>query len=264
MDSTNSLCRNKLSSRGLNSSGLDLSALVVILILFACVGLVGCGSTSSSSPPGKGSAPTITSFTADPTSVNSGTSSTLSWTAAGATSIAITPGTFTSASASGSTSMSPTATTTYTLTATNAAGSTTSTLTVTVNTASKPIISSFTASPHKYYFGFQQHAELVDDWSNEYCHHARDIHLHICEWFDEREPNGDDHLHADCDQCLWLEHIHGKSHCNSVRRSIGDSNHFVPKRNPRRGVCRLHNSRQRRLSALYLFRKHEFQLLSVA
>ena len=145
MDSINSFCRNKLRSRGLNSSGLDLCALV--LILFACVGLVDCGSTSSSSPPGKGSVPTITSFTADPTSVNSGTSSTLSWAAAGATSIAITPGTFTSASASGSTSMNPTATTTYTLTATNAAGSTTSMLTVTVNTASKPVISSFTASP---------------------------------------------------------------------------------------------------------------------
>src|ERR1019366_8974380 len=145
MDSINSFCRNKLRSRGLNSSGLDLCALV--LILFACVGLVDCGSTSSSSLPGKGSVPTITSFTADPTSVNSGTSSTLSWAAAGATSIAITPGTFTSASASGSTSMNPTATTTYTLTATNAAGSTTSMLTVTVNTASKPVISSFTASP---------------------------------------------------------------------------------------------------------------------
>jgi hypothetical protein len=37
----------------------------------------------------------------------------------------------------------------------------------------------------------------------------------------------------------------------------------VPKRNTRRGVCRLHNSRQRWLSALYLFRKHEFQLSSI-
>ncbi len=71
----------------------------------------------------------------------------LSWTATGATSIAITPGTFTSASASGATNVSPTATTTYTLTATNAAGSATSTLTVSVNTAGKPTISSFTASP---------------------------------------------------------------------------------------------------------------------
>ena len=143
MDSTNSCFRNNLSSPGLNSSGLNLCALA--LILFACVGLAGCG--SSSPPPEKGAVPTITSFTANPTGINSGANSTLSWTAEEATSIATTPGTFTSTSASGSTSMGPTATTTYTLTATNAAGSTTSVLTVTVNTASKPVINSFTVSP---------------------------------------------------------------------------------------------------------------------
>jgi hypothetical protein len=91
--------------------------------------------------------PSITSFTADPTSINSGASSTLSWSVAGATSIAITPGTFTSTSPSGSMSMSPTETTTYILTATNAAGSATSMVTVTVTTASKPAINSFTANP---------------------------------------------------------------------------------------------------------------------
>jgi hypothetical protein len=148
MDSPNSISRNKLCSRGLNSSGLGLCALV--LALFFSVGLAGCGAaTTSSSPAEKGSAPTITSFAANPTSINSGTTSTLSWAAAGATVIAITPGTFTSTSASGSTSMSPTATTTYTLTATNASGSTTSTATVTVtaNTSGTPTISSFTANP---------------------------------------------------------------------------------------------------------------------
>jgi hypothetical protein len=182
----------------------------------------------------------------------------------GATSIAITPGTFTSTSASGSTSMSPTATTTYTLTATNAAGSTTSTANRYRKRAKQTNDQLLHGQPHKYHFRFQQHAELGDDRGDQSCHHAGDIHLHIREWFDEREPNGDDHLHADCDQCLWLDHIHGKSHCNSARRSIGDNNHFVPRRNTRRGVCRLHNRRQRRLSALHLFRKHEFQLSSIA
>src|SRR5271168_422537 len=128
----------------LNSSVPNIWSL--ILILAVCVGALGCGTSSSSSPSGKGS-PGITSFTANPTSVNSGASSTLSWAATGATSIAITPGTFTSASASGSTSVSPTATTTYTLTATNTAGSAISTLTITVITSGKPTISSFTASP---------------------------------------------------------------------------------------------------------------------
>jgi len=95
-----------------------------------------------------GSLPVISSFTASPTSITSGSSSTLSWVTTGATSIAITPGTFTSTAASGSTSVSPTTTTTYTLTATNATGSVTATATVTVNaTVRLPVISSFTASP---------------------------------------------------------------------------------------------------------------------
>ena len=93
--------------------------------------------------------PSIASFAANPTIINSGASTTLSWTTSGATAISISPGAFSSSSASGSTSVSPTATTTYTLTATNSSGSTTSTVTVTVNTnsSSKPTISSFIASP---------------------------------------------------------------------------------------------------------------------
>ena len=119
---------------------------LLVLILLACLGLIECGATSGSSST-KGSNPTISAFAASPTGINSGASSTLSWTTSGATSVAITPGTFTSTSATGSMSVSPTTTTTYTLTATNATGSTASTLTVTVNSPSKPSISSFTASP---------------------------------------------------------------------------------------------------------------------
>ena len=156
--------------------------------------------------------------------------------------------------------MSPTATTTYTLTATNAAGSTTSTLTVTVTAASKADDQLLHGEPHEHHFGFQQHAELGDDRGDEHCHHAGDIHVHIRERFDEREPDGDDHLHADGDQCRGLDHGHGNSHGNSVRRPVGDHDHFVPRRNTRRGVCRLHNRRQRRHSALHLFRDREFQL----
>ena len=113
--------------------------------------------------------------------------------------------------------------------------------------------------PHKYHFGIQQHAELDDDRSDQYCHHAGNIHVHIRKRIDEREPNSDDHLHADCDQCRGLDHVHGEGDCNSVRRAIGDHNHFVPGRNAGRGICRLHNRRQRRLSALHIFREHEFQ-----
>lgn len=119
-------------------------ALALVLLAFA--GLASCGGSSTSSS-GKGPMPTIASFAANPTSIDSGVSATLSWSTTGATSVAITPGTFTSTSATGSTSVSPTATTTYTLTATDNAGSTTAVATVTVNAATKPVISSFTANP---------------------------------------------------------------------------------------------------------------------
>ena len=76
--------------------------------------------------------PTVTSFSANPTSIPSGSSSTLSWATTGATSIAITPGSFTSTAAIGSTSVSPTAKTTYTLKATNASGSSAATATVSI------------------------------------------------------------------------------------------------------------------------------------
>ncbi len=131
MNPTNSFGRDQRDSTGPYSLKLDLRALV--LVVLTCAGLTACSSTTSpSSASGTIAAPTISSFTADPTSISSGTSSTLSWTVTGATSIAITPGTFTSTSANGSMSLSPTATTTYTLTATNASGSTTSTAKVTL------------------------------------------------------------------------------------------------------------------------------------
>ena len=146
MDSRGLPYRNQPGARRLLPSRPGLCALALFPLL--CAGLAGCASgTSQSLPPGNSSVPQIGSFAANPASISSGASSTLSWSAAGAASIAITPGTFTSTSASGSTSMSPAVTTVYTLTATNAAGSARSTLTVTVNAAGKPTISSFTASP---------------------------------------------------------------------------------------------------------------------
>ena len=146
MDFPFSVCRNRLDSRGHNPSVLELCALVLTLAFFAALSGCAAGTTSNTSS-GKGSVPAITSFSANPTSINSGASSTLSWATTGATSIAITPGTFTSTLASGSTSVSPAATTTYTLTATNAAGPATATLTVTINGTSKPTITSFSANP---------------------------------------------------------------------------------------------------------------------
>lgn len=122
-------------------------------LLCSCAGLVGCASLTSTQTGTQGgtqtSAPTITSFSASPASISGGTNTTLSWATSGATSLTITPGSFTSTSATGSTSLSPSATTTYTLTATNAAGTATATATVTVTGtgSSAPSISSFAASP---------------------------------------------------------------------------------------------------------------------
>jgi hypothetical protein len=129
--------------------------LAIASFLLICMALAGCaaGKSSQSSTgsgtgtgTGSGSAPTISSFAATPASVTTGASSTLNWIATGATSISITPGTFTSASASGSDSVSPTATTTYTLTATNSTGSVTSTAKVTVTTSSGGALSITTIS----------------------------------------------------------------------------------------------------------------------
>jgi len=95
---------------------------------------VTVGPTTSGPPP---ALPVIASFTASPTNISAGQSSTLQWSVQNSTSVSISSvGTV---SASGTRSVSPTVTTVYTLTATNAAGSTTSTATVTVGSGA-PII----------------------------------------------------------------------------------------------------------------------------
>jgi uncharacterized protein YkwD len=81
------------------------------------------------SPPAAG-APTITSFTATPSTITAGQASSLAWSVSGATSISISG--IGDVSTLTSTSVSPGQTTTYTLTATNASGSVTSAVTVTV------------------------------------------------------------------------------------------------------------------------------------
>ncbi|HUB53319.1 MAG TPA: hypothetical protein VL986_14285, partial [Terracidiphilus sp.] len=94
--------------------------------------------------------PSISSFTASPRSVESGSAVTLTWVTTGATSIAIAPGGFTSTSATGSTTVNPSVTTTYTLTATNSVGTVTGKVAVTVI---KPKIGSFVASPTTIAYG---------------------------------------------------------------------------------------------------------------
>lgn len=76
-------------------------------------------------------APVVNSFSASPSSISAGSSSTLSWNCSDTTSVSISgvSGTF---GATGSTTVTPAATTTYTLTATGAGGTATASATVTV------------------------------------------------------------------------------------------------------------------------------------
>jgi hypothetical protein len=84
--------------------------------------------TSSNVPIG--ASPGISSFAASPTTISSGSSSTLSWTVTGASYVIVSPGV--GAVRGTSVTVSPTANTTYTLYATNQYGRTTATVTVNV------------------------------------------------------------------------------------------------------------------------------------
>ncbi|MDD5311599.1 MAG: hypothetical protein PHO26_01000 [Dehalococcoidia bacterium] len=90
--------------------------------------------------------PTISSFTASPTSVTSGNTATLSWNVTGATSVSISPNIGT-VLPGGTYVVTPAATTTYTLTATSSGGNSTATATVTITDSSLPVITAFTATP---------------------------------------------------------------------------------------------------------------------
>jgi len=108
--------------------------------------------TANSTPPsaqvivtvGGAPAPTAT-FSAAPTSISAGQSSTLTWTSSNATTVSIDNGVG-SQPLNGSIGVSPASTTTYTLTATGAGGTTTKTATVTVVQPAPTI--TFSATPN--------------------------------------------------------------------------------------------------------------------
>jgi hypothetical protein len=102
-----------------------------------------------------GTAPRIIRFTANPTTIDQGGTSTLVWQVENATTVSIAP-TVGTVALIGTSDVKPQQTTTYTLTATNNFGSVTATATVTVNVPVTPppggggqnvMISSFTANP---------------------------------------------------------------------------------------------------------------------
>jgi LysM repeat protein len=109
----------------------------------------GPGSTDSCSiavSVGRGDLPRIIRFSAQPTRINSGETSTLFWVVENADTVTINNGVG-NVSLAGTQDVSPAATTVYTLTATNITGSVTATATVNVNVIPPPRIVSFTANP---------------------------------------------------------------------------------------------------------------------
>ena len=99
-------------------------------------------------------APLIVSFTANPTTINAGQSSTLSWQVSNADTVTIT--TLGTVALTGSQAVTPAATTTYTLTATHGNQTATASATVTVNGAAGgglPVIVSFAPNPATIDYG---------------------------------------------------------------------------------------------------------------
>ena len=113
--------------------------LVLFSIIVVSVLMTGCNG---------GAPPLINIFSASPSTINQGESSTLTWSVSDADTVTITPGVGT-VDSSGSIPVSPEVTTTYTLIATNSAGSVTATATVMVIPLGLdgPIVNNFSASP---------------------------------------------------------------------------------------------------------------------
>lgn len=126
------------------SSGKTFFAPFASLVI-TLTAITGCSGIGSQTPGPGGPQPSI-AFDAQPTTIAQGQSSTISWQAANATTVSISPGVLPAGQAyplSGSAAVSPTQTTTYTATATDSAGHTiSSTVTLTVVPAgSSPSIS---------------------------------------------------------------------------------------------------------------------------
>ncbi len=109
-------------------------------------------STAEVTVMGAPGGPTVDNFTANPTGVNQGESSVLTWMTTDATTVNITAGgasVVADGAADGTFTVTPDADTTYTLIASDADGndSTPSTVTITVTAPGMPVVNTFTASP---------------------------------------------------------------------------------------------------------------------
>lgn len=142
-----------------------------LLALFgSAVLVVGCNKKVTPPPPPPAAAPaparpTVT-LQANPTTVNKGESSTLTWNSTDATQLSIDPGVGT-VTAEGNTKVTPSDSTTYTITATGPGGSATATAAVSVNApaaapAPAPAATPFEQGVHDAFFDYDK-AEIRTD-----------------------------------------------------------------------------------------------------
>ena len=123
--------------------------------LLATVFTVGCKKKPVATTPQQAPVeqpkpqPTVT-LSADPTSINKGSSSTLSWTSTNATQLTIAPEVGT-VNAEGSTKVSPSDSTTYTITASGPGGSANATARVTVSTPPPPVETKSEVDPNELF-----------------------------------------------------------------------------------------------------------------
>jgi hypothetical protein len=137
----------------------------LVLTAISLVTLVGsaagCGGAAPAAPAAM---PTISSFAANPTSINQGQQTTLSWNVSGATTVSIQPD-IGSVGPSGSLTLAPNSTISYTLTASNEAGNSTSSTTVNVTpvVAGKPdlVITDIFMSGSELYYKIKNQGNAV-------------------------------------------------------------------------------------------------------
>jgi hypothetical protein len=75
---------------------------------------------------------------------------------------------------------------------------------------------------NKHKLRVKQHIELGGNGRDKYNRHAGDIHVHSGERLHEHEPDGDDHLQADGNQCRWLGHVHANHYRKRGKQQAND------------------------------------------
>jgi len=108
---------------------LALSLLLLLILIPSCITVL---------PPAGGQPSVIGTFSSNPSTINPGDTSTLSWNVTGASSVSIDNG-IGQVSAVGAMAVSPAASTVYTISAVNSAGTVTRSATIIVNSAATPV-----------------------------------------------------------------------------------------------------------------------------